>query len=1292
MASEDSRLDKLIAQLKSNDVDVKVDALAKLQLEFESEIEITDSDAIISAFKACLRISNQHLTSATLYALPPLLPLIITRNVAINNSQSTPNASSSSGTSGLIDVPTLRYVLMSFLPPGGIIDRLGDKERPQAKAREALVILGGYAFRAGGASNMTSKSGKGVETPLMIFERFLREAGLASKVWKVREQSILTLVNIRRGHPQFPIRPYLTLLVDCLEDTDAHVRDCARTSVVELFSGPSVTDAARADLKKEMSKKNVRKAIVEDVLAKLLAAATASAPGSANGSEQGEGGSKAKEYIPPSLRIAGAKARAPSQTNTLSRATSVMNLKEVPRPASRGAAVVSPPPLPTSNPVSDNPDVQTVYIASARDLESEFATMAKPFEGKETEHNWSVRDSSIQRVRGMLKGDVHNRYPEVFFACLKDGFMQWSLKTLASLRTTVAVNTCLMYSEMAAILGPGLDPYCDLLLTNLLKMAAFTKKITAQQSQTSVGDIITYTSAPSRVVLPLLWATLQEKTVQARAFVIGHFKKYLEVHGLRSKNNIEAAGGLEILERSIKKALGDANPAVREASRVMFWSFHAIWPDNATAILNSLDNTARKQLERACPDASMQTSLQPKTPAPPKKSSIAAAIAASRAKAKAIAAAPPTLRHQATSSHTPASSRRSTSPGTSTSPRLTTFARPTSPLRTSSSPGSPPSFKPRPPVSASRSVSSTAVPGNHSRGSSSNSSQRAHSPSLSDHNNARRRTSSPLATTGTLRKAMQTALPASPPSSAGQASPPRRPTGLGIRNGPVPVPNRESLLLPSVSHLKDESFLLATTVPIPEGDTDTEDDHSVNLMSFSAAYEQLPRSRTPPLSPRSNGSKPSVAASVSNALSSGSLSDVVPGQLGGLQIVVEDALRARAEQAESAAERLLELVDDAEEDELQAPMMPITIGKGKVRHSNIGAAATGMDSQATVRAKPKSSPAPIPAAFAGIADTRAPKSDRSQQAPPSTPNNKTSVIMKQAAMFKDSPVNAKRSASLLDVLHAKRHSTGWWLKRMNLFSKAAPSQLKSELERMDEIKALVEALERGELSKDILQKAALACIENPVAPDPSSPMSLVMGEEPTSPSPFAVKALPSQQQQLHSDLWERERLFDRLFGALLTVLEPSKDESELEYGLIIIWEMLENQAPYLEHREADLFSMLMNLRYCNKVNVLEATSTIRDALTSKIDPVYGLTTFHSCLRSFHEGQPPELDGVEGLTEVKAATYAFGLIALGKFILRLPAEIAEEEIPRLKATLITVSFIFSAVSKSMLSILVSDPRP
>jgi CLIP-associating protein 1/2 len=82
---------------------------------------------------------------------------------------------------------------------------------------------------------------------------------------------------------------------------------------------------------------------------------------------------------------------------------------------------------------------------------------------------------------------------------------------------------------------------------------------------------------------------------------------------------------------------------------------------------------------------------------------------------------------------------------------------------------------------------------------------------------------------------------------------------------------------------------------------------------------------------------------------------------------------------------------------------------------------------------------------------------------------------------------------------------------------------------------------------------------------------------------------------------------------------------------------------------------------------LEATNTIRDALTASIEPVYGLTTMHASLRAFHtEAHPTSSDD-----DVKSVAYAFGLIALGKFILRLPAEIAEEELPRLKGTLIWV---------------------
>ena len=151
-------------------------------------------DGLLSVLKTCLRASNQHLTTATLCALPPLLPLLISHSVShIQTPSNQPRSPSSSTSSvnpgGLVDAITLRQVLNTLLPPGGVIDRLGDKERAQSKARETLVILGGLTFRASGGSVSSYKSrDKGPETPLMIFERFIKEGGLGSKVWKVREQ------------------------------------------------------------------------------------------------------------------------------------------------------------------------------------------------------------------------------------------------------------------------------------------------------------------------------------------------------------------------------------------------------------------------------------------------------------------------------------------------------------------------------------------------------------------------------------------------------------------------------------------------------------------------------------------------------------------------------------------------------------------------------------------------------------------------------------------------------------------------------------------------------------------------------------------------------------------------------------------------------------------------------------------------------------------------------------------------------------------------------------------------
>lgn len=86
----------------------------------------------------------------------------------------------------------------------------------------------------------------------------------------------------------------------------------------------------------------------------------------------------------------------------------------------------------------------------------------------------------------------------------------------------------------------------------------------------------------------------------------------------------------------------------------------------------------------------------------------------------------------------------------------------------------------------------------------------------------------------------------------------------------------------------------------------------------------------------------------------------------------------------------------------------------------------------------------------------------------------------------------------------------------------------------------------------------------------------------------------------------------------------------------------------------------------------------RDLLTSRVGAVYGLTTLHASLRAFKDEPIPPFSSAE----VRDGTYAFGLIAMGKFILRLPAEVLEEELPRLRATLISALTDASGASSLM----------
>jgi CLIP-associating protein 1/2 len=536
-------------------------------------------------------------------------------------------------------------------------------------------------------------------------------------------------------------------------------------------------------------------------------------------------------------------------------------------------------------------------------------------------------------------------------------------------------------------LGTGLDPFVDTILTNLLRMGGFTKKIVAQTSQATADIVITNTSPQPRTIIPLFWTGLQDKTPQGRSSAIEHVKVYLDVHGSRVKAAVEAAVGLfDTLEKCIKKSLTDANAGVRQNARPTFWSFEALWKERGRIILEMQEGTNRKQLEKACPNHQDLPEVQPSTPQV-KKSSVAAAIAASRAKARAIATAPPTLRHQATSAaRTMSPPKRSLSPSLSTgsvSGRVT----PTSPSIPSRSRVS--STHP----SRSRTASGKISTLSHSRTSSGESSN---SQSYPGHRVVPVPFSSPPRGS-VLRQAIQSAIPASPPqqpkSETFHTSVSRRSSKHEHEQQSASFAGR-SLYLPELedTDLAKNELLTAIAIPLPDDEDSDLDMDGSNPVSFSSPYEKFPpesqsktKSRTDSQSPTSNGHQPGL----------GPLSGSGSPPVSLAQPVVEDALRARAEQAQSAAERLLELV---EPEEAAQPPASLLLNNATAFHA------------AKVQ---------IPSLMA-------------LKRPPTTPVSQSAAIRKQAAAFRDSPAQQGATSLMTDMLRptTARADGVWWRKRM----------------------------------------------------------------------------------------------------------------------------------------------------------------------------------------------------------------------------------------------------------------------
>lgn len=206
--------------------------------------------------------------------------------------------------------------------------------------------------------------------------------------------------------------------------------------------------------------------------------------------------------------------------------------------------------------------------------------MAWEYEGRETEQNWQKREQGMTTLRRLNAGNAASDFHDTFLNGLR-AMLDGILKSLTSLRTSLSKEACALIEDIALTFGPAMEPMAELLMQALLKMTAATKKIASQMACTTIDTLFSRLSYTPRL-MQHIWGACQDKNVQPRLYTSVWLKTMIrKVEG--NKHHIEHTGGVDLMEKCLKKGLADANPGVREKMRATYWTFWAVWPARADA-------------------------------------------------------------------------------------------------------------------------------------------------------------------------------------------------------------------------------------------------------------------------------------------------------------------------------------------------------------------------------------------------------------------------------------------------------------------------------------------------------------------------------------------------------------------------------------------------------------------------------------------------------------------------------------------------------------------------------------
>ncbi|XP_014214281.1 CLIP-associating protein 1 isoform X2 [Copidosoma floridanum] len=457
------------------------------------------------------------------------------------------------------------------------IDRLGDK-KDSTRDKAQLMLL--------------KIMEKGSMSPQNLLDKL--QPAFSHKNAKLREEALILLTTTinEHGADEMALSGVTPSIVKLLSDPTEKVRETAINTLTDIYR--HVGDRLRVDLQKNHNVPQAKLQLLIKEFDKLRAAGDML--------PQARSADVGKEFDEPDRAIRSAPVK---RTPSLLQKKSQFGPAKTPLvpQGTPGAALIARAPSVKRNPsfksttasgqagavdeetfLTAFEDVPPVKLFSSKDLEEQMRQIKEMI--GDDKKDWKQRTDSMKKLRGIVIAGGTNY--EVFPACLKE--LQRPFETSCTdLRSQVVREACITLAYLSQHLKNKFASFGETVMPVLMNLIQNSAKVVATAGAVAVRFILQNTHS-SRYV-PIILASLNNKSKDIRRATC----EYLHLV-LQSWQTQLLQKHVNAIQDGIKRGMSDSDPEARVFARKSYWAFKEHFPDNAEALLNSLDATYKRAL------------------------------------------------------------------------------------------------------------------------------------------------------------------------------------------------------------------------------------------------------------------------------------------------------------------------------------------------------------------------------------------------------------------------------------------------------------------------------------------------------------------------------------------------------------------------------------------------------------------------------------------------------------------------------------------------------------------------